>query len=179
MMVKKFEVMPLVILILVSIILAGCSKNPEPDVKKINNTNQAATAPNTNINQAATVSDNSLSQTSTTLNNISVPANPPKNPTVSVNNSSPPISNKKSSPVVKEPTPQISSGGEDMFLFAQVRGALSSDTELLNAVIIEIKEGNATLTGNVSTEAQKKKAEQLIQSVKGIKSVKNNLRVAS
>ena len=66
-----------------------------------------------------------------------------------------------------------------MFLFTQVRSALSSDTELLNAVIVEIKEGNATLTGNVSSEAQKIKAGQLIKSVKGIKSVKNNLRVSS
>ncbi len=66
-----------------------------------------------------------------------------------------------------------------MFLFTQVRGALSSDAELLNAVIVQIKEGNATLTGNVSSEAQKTKAGQLIQSVNGIKSVKNNLRVSS
>jgi len=34
------------------------------------------------------------------------------------------------------------------------------------------------LSGNVSSEAQKIKAAQLVQSVKGIKSVKNNLRVA-
>lgn len=172
--------MPVVILILVSIVLAGCSKNPEP-VEKINNTNRVATTPNSDTNQLATVSTNNISQTPPTLNNGSVPANPPKNPTTVVNNSSTPIAgkDKKSLPAVKEPTPQIGSGGNDMLLFTQARGAMSSDTELLNAVIIEIKEGNVTLTGNVSTAAQKIKAELLIQKVKGIKSVKNNLRVAS
>ena len=66
-----------------------------------------------------------------------------------------------------------------MFLFTQVRGALSSDKELFTAVSIEIKEGKATLTGKVSSEAQKAKAEQLVKGVKGIKSLKNNLRVSS
>jgi hypothetical protein len=158
MMIKiKSEMTPAVILISISIILSGCSKNPEPDVAKTANINQTPTASNNN-----NVPVN---------NNVSV--NPP--------NTAPPIGNKdrKSAPPVKEPTPQIGSGGGDMFLFAQVRGALSSDQELSNAVIVEIKEGNATLTGNVSSEAQKTKAAQLIQSVKGIKSIKNNLRVSS
>ncbi len=157
--------MPAVILILISIILSGCSKNPEPDVAKTANTNQLITASNNN----------------NVVANSNVPANPPNTPTTIVNNTSAPIVNKdkKSTPPVKEPVPQIGSGGGDLFLFTQVRGALSSDTELLNAVIVEIKEGNATLTGNVSSEAQKTKAGQLIQSVNGIKSVKNNLRVSS
>lgn len=161
---KKSEIMPAVILILISIILSGCSKNPEPEVAKTVNTNQSPTPSNNNV-----------------VANSNVPANPPNTPTTIVNNSSTPIVNKdkKSAPPVKEPTPQIGSGGSDMFLFAQVRGALSSDTELINAVIVEIKEGNATLTGSVSSQAQKTKAGQLIQNIKGIKSVKNNLRVSS
>ncbi len=156
---KKFEMIPAVILILVSIILSGCSKNPEPDIAKTDN-----------VNQSPKVSAN---------NNVSV--NMPNTSTPIVNNTPAPIANKdkKSSPPVKGPTPQIGSGGGDMFLFTQVRGALSSDKELLNAVIVEIKEGNATLTGSVSSDAQKTKAGQLIQSVEGIKSVKNNLRVSS
>ncbi len=157
--------MPAVILILISIILSACSQNAEPDVAKTASTNQSSTASNNN-NVAF---------------NSNVPANPPNTPTTIVNNTSAPIVNKdkKSTPPVKEPVPQIGSGGNDLFLFTQVRGALSSDTELLNAVIVEIKEGNVTLTGNVSNQSQKTKAGQLIQSVKGIKSVKNNLRVSS
>lgn len=162
---KKFEMIPAVVLILVSIILSGCSKNTEPDVAKTDNVNQSPKASNNNNVSAS--------------NNISV--NSPNTSMPIVNNTLAPIANKeaKTSPPVKGPTPQIGSGGGDMFLFTQARGALSSDKELLNAVIVEIKEGNATLTGNVSSEAQKTKAGQLIQSVKGIKSVKNNLRVSS
>lgn len=162
---EKSGLSPVVILILISIVLSGCSKNPEPEVAKTSNTNQSLMALNNN-NVAA---------------NSNVPANPPNTPTTIVNNTTAPTVNKdkKSTPPVKEPMPQIGSGGDDMFLFTQVRGALSSDTELLNAVIVEIKEGNATLTGNVSSVAQKTKAGQLAQSVKGVKSVKNNLRVTS
>ncbi len=171
--------MPAVILILISIILSGCSKNPEPDVAKTANANQPLTA----SNNSNVVANGSL------IANSNITANPANTPTTIVNNNSAPIVNnnsapivnkdKKSTPPVKEPVPQIGSGGDDLFLFTQVRGALSSDAELLNAVIVQIKEGNATLTGNVSSEAQKTKAGQLIQSVNGIKSVKNNLRVSS
>ena len=166
MMIKiKSEMTPAVILISISIILSGCSKNPEPSVAKTDNINQTQTATNNNNVPA----------------NNNVAANPQNTATPIVSNTSAPITNRdrRSAPPVKEPTPQIGSGGGDMFLFTQVRSALSSDTELLNAVIVEIKEGNATLTGNVSSEAQKIKAGQLIKSVQGIKSVKNNLRVSS
>ena len=156
--------MSAVILILISIILSGCSKNPKPDVAKTDNINQAPAASNSNVpaNNNAAVS-------------------PLNTATPIVSNTSAPIINKdrKSSPPVKDPTPQIGSGGGDMLLFTQARSALSSDKELLNTVIVEIKEGNATLTGNVTSEAQKTKAVQLVQNVKGIKSVKNNLRVSS
>ena len=162
---KKFGLMPAVILILISIVLSGCSKNPEPEVANTGSTNQSRTA---------------LNNTNVSANN-SVSVNPPNTPAAVVNNTSTPIANNniKPAPPAKDPMPQIGSGGSDMGLFTEVRGALSSDQELLNAVIIEIKEGNVTLTGNVSSLAQKTKAEQLVQAVKGIKSVKNNLRVAS
>lgn len=170
---KKFEMMPAVILILISIsiVLAGCSKNPEPGVAKTGNINQAPT----------TTTNNNVPANNNVSANNNVAANPQNTATPIVSNTSAPATNRdrKSAPPVKEPTPQIGSGGGDMFLFTQVRSALSSDTELLNAVIVEIKEGNATLTGNVTSEAQKIKAGQLIKSVQGIKSVKNNLRVSS
>ncbi len=161
---KKNEIMPA--LILISIVLSGCSKNAEPDVAKTDNPNQAPTASNNNIVPSST----------------NVSANGSNTPTPIVNNTpltTPVNQDKKSTPRANEPTPQTGSGGGDMFLFTQVRGALSSDKELLNGVIVEIKEGNATLTGKVSSEAQKAKAAQLVQSVNGIKNVKNNLRVQS
>jgi hypothetical protein len=162
---EKIRAMSAIISVLMAVVLSGCAGQSEPDVAKTINVNQSPTA----------------------LNNNNAPVNPPNASTSAVNNISTPTVNstptvtkdKKPSPPVKDPTPQIGSSGGDMFLFTQARGALSSDQELINAVIIEIKEGNATLTGSVSSQAQKTKAGQLIKSVNGIKSVKNNLRVSS
>ncbi len=161
---KKSRIIPVAFLILISIVLGGCSKKPEPDVVKTGNVNQAPTASNNNSIPA----------------NNNVSANPPNTQAAS-NNTPTTIVNKDKKPLppVKDPTPQISGGGGDFALFTEARAAISSDQELLNTVIIEIKEGNVTLTGSVSSAAQKTKAGQLVQSVKGIKSVKNNLRVAS
>ncbi len=160
---KKFEIMPALVLIL--IVLSGCTKNSEPDVAKTDNINQAPTASNNN--------------TVTANNNVSANGSSTSTPIVSNTSASTTAQDRKPSPPANQPTPQVGSGGGDMFLFTQVRGALSSDKELLNGVIVEIKEGNATLTGKVSSEAQKAKAAQLVQSVNGIKNVKNNLRVQS
>lgn len=154
---KKSAVTPAVILILILIAASGCSKTPEPETVKTGN-----------ANQAPTISVN---------NNMSFNAPSP----TSVENSAPPATankNKNAPPPVKAPTPIIGSGADDMSLFTQARGALIADDELKNAVILEIKEGNAVLTGKVSSEAQKTKAAQLVQSVKGIRSVKNNLQVS-
>lgn len=161
--------MPAVILL--SILLFGCSGNTE--VARTDNTTQA---PTTSNNNNAPVNNNV-----NVLVNNNVAPNQSNASTPLVSNASAPTlnQNKKSAPTVNQPSAQIGSGGGDMFLFTQVRGALGSDKELLNAVIVEIKEGNATLTGSVSSEAQKTKAAQLVQSVNGIKSVKNNLRVSS
>lgn len=160
---KKIETVSVIILFLCAIVSSGCGGAQSG----------SETAKADNINKAPT----------TAVINSSVPANPSSTQPVVVNNGSVPTmaaaTNKKPSPQVKEPTPQIGSGGDDMSLFTQARGALSSDKELSNAVIIEIKEGNVTLNGKVSSETQKAKALQLVQSVKGIKSVKNNLRVSS
>jgi hypothetical protein len=157
---KKITIAPVIILVLITIVLSGCAKQAESQATKTDSLNKAPTAANNN--------------------NIS--SNPPNSPALPVNNVSTTTTagkdNRKPSPAVKEPAPQIGSGGDDMSLFTQARGALSADKELLNAVIIEIKEGNVTLSGKVSSEAQKAKAAQLVQSVKGIKSVKNNLRAS-
>lgn len=158
---KKITPAPVIILILTAIVLSGCANQSESQTAKTDNINKAPTA---------------------AVNNNSISANPPNTSTSSVNNVSTTTTadkdNRKPLPAVKEPTPQIGSGGDDLSLFTQARAALSSDKELINAVIIEIKEGNVTLSGKVSSEAQKAKAAQLVQSVKGIKSVKNNLRAS-
>ncbi len=78
------------------------------------------------------------------------------------------------------PQPQIGSGGNDFYLFTQTRAAINADAELKNAnIVIDVKEGIVTLSGKVGTAAQIEKAEQIARAVGGVKSVKNQLRVAS
>ena len=147
--------------VLISIILTGCSGNSESKITKTVNGNQPAAALTNSVNAPPTPPAGN--------GNLSPAANPPP---VNVNK------DKNSPAAVKEPAPKIGSGGDDLALFTQARGALSADQELLTGVIVEIKEGKAALTGKVSSEAQKKKAEQMVQNVRGIKGVQNNLRVA-
>jgi hypothetical protein len=157
---KKITPATVIILILTAIVLSGCAKQTESQAAKTDNVNKAPTAANNN-----NISANPPNAAMPPVNNIPTATTAGKD-------------NRKPSPAAKQPSPQIGSGGDDMSLFTQARGALSSDAELLNAVIIEIKDGNATISGKVSSEAQKAKAAQLVQSVKGIKSVKNNLRAS-
>lgn len=152
---KNITLATAVILLLTAIVLSGCANQTELQAAKTDNTTKAPTAAANNNNISANAPTSPVNTTVTTTVNKD---------------------NRKPSPrTAKEPTPQIGSGGDDMSLFTQARGALSSDKELLNAVIIEIKEGNVTLSGKVSTQVQKAKAAELVKSVKGIKSVKNNL----
>lgn len=161
-------------LLLISVGFSGCAKNSETGNVKTAGSNQAA----------ATAANNSANQTAAAVptdNNSAVSAAPPVSTTIANAASAPAVADKdkKPLPAAGEPKPQIGSGASDMFVFTEARSALASDTELLNGVIMEIKEGSVTLTGKVSSEAQKAKAAKLVSGVKGIKSVKNNLRVAS
>lgn len=146
----------------IAFVCFGCSGTTETNSAKNNNGNQSVVVSNNNVSLPATPA-------ATVNNNLSAASN---NQTANVNKGSKPAS------AVNQPTAKIGSGGDDMSLFTQVRGAFAADQELLNGVIVEIKEGNATLSGKVSSEEKKKKAEQLAQSINGIKSIKNNVRVA-
>lgn len=84
-----------------------------------------------------------------------------------------------SAPPSKAPTPQIGSGGNDLFLFTKTRAAVNADPELKAAnLIIEVKEGVVTLSGAVASPALKAKAEELARGA-GPKSVRNQLRVSA
>ena len=159
-------------LTLILVFLAGCSENTEPDIAKTSEDNQTQTTLNTNTSVNNDISDNSPKKP--TENNVDNP------PAVSVdNNSDKPSGEKQSSnSTVKAPAPVIGSGGNDLALFTQVRGALNAEQEFIN-IIIDVKEGNVVLNGNVANKEQKAKAEQIAQKVKGVKSVKNNLTVSS
>jgi hypothetical protein len=87
--------------------------------------------------------------------------------------------NAGKAPQAKTPTPQIGSGGNDLFLFTQARAAVNADPELKNAnLIVEVKEGVVTLSGTVADAALKTKAEELARSA-GAKAVRNQLRVSA
>ena len=76
------------------------------------------------------------------------------------------------------PTPEISTGGNDLFLFKNVRALLDGTSEVPGAqIIINLKDGAVVLTGTVDNATQKARAEQLVKQVSGVKSVKNELRV--
>lgn len=178
---KNFKIIFAVISI--SSVLSGCAGNSAPESAKTSNANQSQTVLNNNTSQPPAVLNNNINQPAAFNNNIAADSRGNSTP-VAADNSSTVVNTagkdkKPSSPAPDAPKPQIGGGGGDLLLFTQVRGALSSDNELSSAVIIEIKDGNVVLTGNVSSEAQRAKAVQLVQGVKGIKSVKNNLRAAS
>ncbi len=164
MMRKKISSIVAVNLLLFSIFLAGCSTTAEPDTAKIDNVNQ--TSPTLNTNTFVNLPDNAVG------------ANVNNTPALNDNGSSPPNVTEKSTPRAENPKPVDGGGGQDLLIFTKVRSALNSETEFINGVIVEIKDGNITLTGKVSGKEQKAKAEQLAKSVEGVKSVKNNLQVS-
>lgn len=80
----------------------------------------------------------------------------------------------------KDPDPKIGTGGNDFYLFTQARGVLNADSELKNSnIVIDVKNGNATLSGTVSNAEQKSRAEQLVRALNGITGVKNQLNVSA
>jgi hypothetical protein len=84
-----------------------------------------------------------------------------------------------SAPPAKMPTPQIGSGGNDLFLFTKARAAVNANPELQAAnLVIEVKEGVVTLNGTVASAALRTKAEELARSA-GPKAVRNQLRVSN
>jgi hyperosmotically inducible protein len=77
------------------------------------------------------------------------------------------------------PTPQVGNGGNDFFVFTQVRAALDADVELKAAnIVIDVKNGLLALSGTVANAEQKSKAEQLVRAVHGVKAVNNQLRIS-
>lgn len=174
-----FEKAPILILISAAIVFSGCTRTADPEIAKTINVNQATIAVN-NTNSSS--SSANLTPPPQSNGNTFAASPPVADASTPPSAGSSPVvidKSKKTATSAPAPTPNVGSGGEDLFLFTQVRGALSSDKELANGVIVEIKQGEATLNGKVSSEEQKKKAQQIIQNVKGIKSVKNNLRVSS
>ena len=147
-------------------VFSGCGQQTET-VEKTNTNNSPQNMANAGVNTSNSISPTNANQALSTVNSSSSSANGAK------------VEKKNNQPPAKMPAANIGSGGNDFSLLMNARNAISQDKELINGVVIEIKEGNATLNGKVSSEEQKKKAEELVRGVEGIKSVKNNLRISS
>ncbi len=180
---KKIEKTSAVILICGALGLAGCTKVSETEVIKTENTNQPVVLTNANtavnmppVDSIAATNSAAVAPVGNSPGAISPPVESAADKTAANVNLT--AKDKKTAPPAPLPTPQIGTGGEDMLTFIQARNALSSDKDLIDAVIIDIKGGNAILTGKVASPALKQKAEQLVKGVQGVKSVKNNLSVA-
>src|SRR6187399_812822 len=73
----------------------------------------------------------------------------------------------------------IGSGANDSWLWFKTRAALLTTTDLRESTInVDVVNDVVTLKGTVGTAAEKTKAEQVAKGIDGVKSVKNELKVA-
>lgn len=74
----------------------------------------------------------------------------------------------------------IGTGASDAWLWVKTRFDLAAVDDLRDSTInVDVDNAVVTLTGTVASAAQKTKAEQSAKSVEGVKSVRNQLKVAS
>jgi osmotically-inducible protein OsmY len=144
-------------LTLAALVFAGCEKTGDTNTSS-SNTSVAANG-NANLPPSAPIA--------TATVNSNMPAN---------NSTTNEVPGRRAS---KDPEPKIGAGGSDFSLFTLARAALNADGELKTSnIVVDIKDGNATLTGNIASAEQKSRAEQLVRAVAGIKSVKNQLNIS-
>jgi osmotically-inducible protein OsmY len=73
----------------------------------------------------------------------------------------------------------IGSGANDSWLWFKTRAALLTTNDLRESTVnVDVVNDVVTLKGTVETAAQKTKAEQVAKDIDGVKSVKNELKVA-
>ena len=73
----------------------------------------------------------------------------------------------------------IGSGANDSWLWFKTRAALLTTSDLRESTVdVDVVNDVVTLEGTVETAAQKTKAEQVAKGIDGVKSVKNELKVA-
>lgn len=74
----------------------------------------------------------------------------------------------------------IGQGANDMWLWVKTRASLLTADDLRDSTInVDVVNDVVTLRGSVANAAQKAKAEQVAKGVEGVKSVKNELKVAA
>lgn len=74
----------------------------------------------------------------------------------------------------------VGSGLNDAWLWTKTRFDLAAADDLRDSTInVDVDNAVVTLTGTVASAAQKTKAEQVVKSAEGVKSVKNQLKVVA
>lgn len=74
----------------------------------------------------------------------------------------------------------IGTGANDAWLWVKTRFDLAAVDDLRDSTInVDVDNAVVTLTGTVASAAQKTRAEQSVKTVEGVKSVRNQLKVAS
>lgn len=74
---------------------------------------------------------------------------------------------------------KIGSGTEDVWLWIKTRAALAAADDLRDSTInVDVDNSVITLTGNVTSQEQVKKADTVAKGIEGQKGVKNMLKVA-
>jgi osmotically-inducible protein OsmY len=80
----------------------------------------------------------------------------------------------------KESGRRVGSGANDGWLWVKTRFDLATTDDLRDSTIdVDVANAVVTLSGTVASTAQKARAEQITTVVEGVKSVRNQLRVAS
>jgi hyperosmotically inducible periplasmic protein len=75
---------------------------------------------------------------------------------------------------------KVGTGANDGWLWVKTRAALAATDDLRESTIdVDVDDATVTLSGSVSSAAQKTRAEQVARGIEGVKSVKNDLRVSA
>lgn len=171
-----------------AVFASACSENKTPS------------AANTNASAASATTSEVSTATSATATSQALPTSSPAAPVVSTSPASSitptapttintltasaanqsPSSAPAATPIKSATTPAVaSSGAQDFFVFTAARGALNNDEQLKNErITVDVKNGVVLLTGSVTDQSLKTRAEQLARQIKDVKAVKSSLVIA-
>lgn len=138
--------------------LTGCEST--------SNTNVNLRNANTNSNTAVLVNNNSLPNTNTNRRDNS-------------NVTREEYDKNRSEYEKDKGSSTIGQGVNDSWLWFKTKTALATTSDLRDSTInVDVVNDVVTLKGTVGTAAEKSKAEQVVKGIDGVKSVKNELKVA-
>lgn len=80
----------------------------------------------------------------------------------------------------KDTSSSVGQGANDMWLWTKTRAALMTTDDLRESTVnVDVANDVVTLKGTVANAAQKAKAESVAKAIEGVKSVKNDLKIAA